>query len=151
MYVNEKELATEEYVDNKASDTLIEAKNYTNTKANQTLSSAKSYTDSKANEVLNSAKSYADQKKVEAINAAKNYTNNHVVDGAHIANGAITEDKLATDLKNTIKNRGFHLVEKCNIMNVGRPNSHGLLCASFRVTNAMACIQKKLDGVYASA
>ena len=72
----------------------------------------------------------------------------NTITNKYIANGAITEDKLATDLKNTIKNRGFHLVEKCNLMNLGRPNSHGLLCAAFRVTNAAACLNAKKDNVH---
>jgi len=103
VYVNGKELATEEYVDNKTSNTLTEAKNYTNSKASQ---------------VLNEAKSYADQKKVEAINVAKNYTNNHVVNGSHIANGAITEDKLAADLKNKITNVILSSNTTCNADNL---------------------------------
>ena len=67
---------------------------------------------------------YADSKANAALSSAKSYTNNHVVNGAHIANGAvttnkiangaITEDKLASDLKAQIKNSGNQVVSTCN-------------------------------------
>ena len=75
----------------------------------------------------------------------------NAVSSDSIANGAITEDKLATDLKKKFNNLGFHLVTSCNANNLGMPNSHGLLCASFSVTNATACINSKKDGVYSGS
>ena len=106
---------------------------------------------------FNSAKSYADQKEVEAINAAKNYTNHHVVDGAHIANwavttnkianSAITMDKLSSDLVTKLHESGSQIVTTCNANNIGRHNRFWQTCEYFQVTNDGHCTANHKDGV----
>ena len=71
----------------------------------------------------------------------------NAITSAKINKGAITEDKLAADLKQKIQNRGNQFVTVCNAHNIGKHNLNGWTCIHLHVTNDYHCINSLKDSV----
>ena len=71
----------------------------------------------------------------------------NTITNKNIANGAITEDKLANDLKEQIQNTRNQVVNVCNANNLGKHNKNGRTCIDIPVTNDPHCIKTGKDGV----